>query len=107
MTTSIFRIEVYVPESHLEAVKEALFDAGAGQVGDYSRCAWQVRGTGQFQPGNESSPYIGSAGHIETVDEYKVELVCAADRISPAIAAMKEAHPYEEPAFAVIRLEPV
>jgi len=105
MGSQIFRIEFYVPESYLEDVKNALFQAGAGRVGDYDNCAWQTRGTGQFRPGADSSPFIGSPGDMETVEEYKVELVCEKPFLKAAIAAMKEAHPYEEPAYAVIRLE--
>ena len=105
MSDQIFRIEFYVPQSHLKEVKNALFQAGAGRVGDYDCCAWQTAGTGQFRPGADSSPFIGSAGAMETVEEFKVELVCEAECLESAIAAMKEAHPYEEPAYAVIRLE--
>jgi len=101
----LYRIEFYVPETHLELVKEALFAAGAGRVGDYDKCAWQTRGTGQFKPGKNSSPFIGSAGELETVVEFKVELVCVEELLAAAIAAMKAAHPYEEPAYAVLKLE--
>ncbi|MEZ5492462.1 MAG: NGG1p interacting factor NIF3 [Gammaproteobacteria bacterium] len=103
--TQLYRIEFYVPETHLEVVKEALFAAGAGRVGDYEKCAWQTRGAGQFKPGDNSSPFIGSAGELETVVEFKVELVCAEERLEAAVTAMKAAHPYEEPAYAVLRLE--
>ena len=106
MSSQIFRIEFYVPESHLEQVKNALFQAGAGQVGDYDCCAWQTSGTGQFRPGADSSPFIGAADELETVKEFKVELVCEAEYLTSAVAAMKEAHPYEEPAYAIIKLEP-
>jgi hypothetical protein len=105
MSSQLFRIEFYVPESHLEEVKNALFQAGAGRVGDYDSCAWQTRGTGQFRAGADSSPFIGAAGEMETVDEYKVELVCESAYLTTAIAALKEAHPYEEPAYAVIKLQ--
>jgi len=105
MSGQIFRIEFYVPQSHLDEVKNALFQAGAGRVGDYDSCAWQTQGVGQFRPGADSSPFIGSAGELETVTEYKVELVCEAACLTAAIAALKEAHPYEEPAYAVIKLE--
>lgn len=105
MTGQLYRIEVYVPGSHLEAVKEALFSAGAGQVGDYTRCAWQSLGTGQFLPGEGSSPFLGAVGQVETVVEYKVELVCKQALLQAAITAMKAAHPYQEPAYAVLRME--
>ena len=105
MEEQLYRIEFYVPESHLETVKEALFSAGAGRVGEYAKCAWQTRGTGQFQPGEASSPFIGSVGELEKVDEFKVELVCVEAHLGSALAALKKAHPYEEPAYAVLKLE--
>lgn len=104
MSTSLFRIEFYVPESHLDVVKNAMFQSGAGRVGNYDCCAWQTPGSGQFRPGADSAPFIGSVGEIETVREYKVELVCQEDCLGAALAAMKQAHPYEEPAYAVIGL---
>jgi hypothetical protein len=90
----------YVPESHLEQVKDALFRAGAGQVGNYDSCCWQVRGTGQFRPLTGSQPFIGRTHTIEHVTEYRVEMVCRASTIQAAVAALKAAHPYETPAFA-------
>lgn len=101
----MYKITVYVPVSHLEPVKAALFVAGAGRVGNYEACAWQVEGQGQFRPLAGSKPFIGAEGELETVAEYKVELVCAAAEIHAAIAALKQAHPYEEPAYDVIKLE--
>ena len=105
MDGQLYRIEFYVPQSHLEEVKLALFKAGAGRVGGYDSCAWQTLGTGQFRPGADTSPFIGSAGEQESVEEYKVELVCQRDYLASALAALKDAHPYEEPAYAVIKLE--
>lgn len=103
MTSSslVYRINVYVPESHLEPVKEALFKAGAGRVGDYDRCCWQTQGQGQFRPLEGSDPYAGEQGKIETVAEYKLELVCDEDHLIKAVQAMIEAHPYETPAYDV------
>jgi hypothetical protein len=96
---------VYVPEAELESVKRALFDAGAGRIGNYSDCCWQVLGTGQFQPGEGSQPFVGSRGRLETVSEYRVEMVCADAVVDAVIAALRESHPYEEPAFDLIRME--
>lgn len=101
----MYKLCVYVPETHLEVVKQALFAAGAGRIGDYDSCCWQVAGQGQFRPLQGSAPYIGQAGQVETVAEYKVELVCADEFIASAVAAMKQAHPYEEPAYQVWRVE--
>ena len=101
----MFKITFYVPGSHLDAVKGALFDAGAGRLGDYDRCAWQVKGQGQFRPLQGSDPFIGQQGVIETVEEFRVEMICADAHISAAVAALRASHPYETPAFDVVRLE--
>jgi hypothetical protein len=101
----MFKISVFIPESHLDAVKSAMFAAGAGRIGDYDSCSWQSLGSGQFRPLEGADPYIGQQGKVETVQEYKVEMVCADELIKDAIAAMKQAHPYEEPAYDVWRLE--
>ncbi len=95
----------YVHRSHLEAVKRACFDAGAGGIGNYDSCCWQVLGQGQFRPLAGSSPFLGERDKIEQVAEYKVEMVCDDEAIVAVIAAMRAAHPYEEPAYDVWRLE--
>jgi hypothetical protein len=101
----MYKMCYFVPETHVEQTKQALFDAGAGRIGDYDSCAWQCLGRGQFRPLEGSDPFLGNAGQIETVDEYKVELVCADELIKEALAALKQAHPYEEPAYEVYRME--
>lgn len=93
-----------MPESHLEAVKEAVFAAGGGRIGDYDRCCWQVLGEGQFRPLAAAKPFIGEAGQVERVSEYRVELVCDASSIAAVVAALKSAHPYEEPAFDILQV---
>ncbi len=100
----MYKLVVYVPESHLEAVKSALFSAGAGRMGDYDSCAWQVLGQGQFRPLEGSQPYLGQQGKVEYVPEYRVELVCADECINDVLSALRRAHPYEEPAYDVWRL---
>lgn len=101
----MFKITFYVPESHLEVVKDALFAAGAGRLGAYDRCAWQVKGQGQFRPLPGSDPYIGRAGAVETVDEYRVEMICADECLRAAVAALEQSHPYETPAYDLVRIE--
>ena len=105
MLRSLCKIEVYVPESHLEAVKTAIFEVGGGRVGDYDCCAWQTKGVGQFRPLDGSKPFVGCQGHIETVIEYKLEVVCEKRYREAVVAALKQAHPYEEVAYAVIQTE--
>jgi len=101
----MYKLCVYVPATHLEAVKQALFAAGAGRIGNYDSCCWQAAGQGQFRPLPGSDPFVGAAGQVETVAEYKVELVCDDAHIAAAVAGLKRAHPYEEPAYQVWRLE--
>ncbi len=100
----MFKICVYVPEKSVENVKQALFEAGAGRIGNYDSCCWQTAGIGQFRPLQNSNPAIGSVNQIERVNEIKIELVCADDLVKLAIQAMRLAHPYEEPAFDVWKL---
>lgn len=101
----MYKMCYFVPETHVEKTKQALFDAGAGRIGDYDSCAWQCLGRGQFRPLEGSDPFLGHAGEIEAVDEFKVELVCADELIKDALAALKQAHPYEEPAYEIYRME--
>lgn len=101
----MYKICFYVPASHLDAVKTAMFAAGAGRIAAYDACAWQVEGQGQFRPLAGSRPFIGQQGVIETVAEYKVEMVCDDAHVRAAVAALRQAHPYETPAYDVMRLE--
>lgn len=101
----MFKLCFFVPDSHLEPVKTALFDAGAGRIGHYDQCCWQVLGHGQFRPLPGSNPHIGSTGEVERLEEWKVELVVEAHLVQAAVAALKAAHPYETPAYEVHRLE--
>lgn len=103
----MYVISFYVPQDHLDQVKNAMFKAGAGKIGNYSCCAWQTKGQGQFMPLSGSNPTIGSHFHIETVDEYKVEIVCAEEYLQDVIAALHAAHPYEVPAYHVMRTEDI
>lgn len=100
----MYKLIVFVPESHTDTVKASLFAAGAGRQGDYDCCAWQTLGTGQFRPLAGSSPFLGRQDEVETVAEYRVEMLCEAPRLASVVAALRAAHPYEEPAFEVIQL---
>lgn len=100
----MYKLCFYVPESAVEQVKQAVFQAGAGAIGDYDCCCWSVLGEGQFRPLAGSTPHIGQQGSLETVAEYRVEMVCRDDLISTVISALKLAHPYEEPAYDVWKL---
>jgi hypothetical protein len=93
-----------VPPEALDAVREAVFAAGAGRIGDYERCSWYTAGTGTFLGGEGSDPAIGEPGREERAQEYRLETVFPADRHEDVVAALREAHPYEEPAFDVYEL---
>jgi len=100
----MYKICVYVPENSVENVKQALFDAGAGRIGNYDSCCWQTDGIGQFRPLENSNPAIGSLNEVEQVREVKIELVCEDNLVKAAVQAMRDSHPYEEPAFDVWQL---
>jgi hypothetical protein len=102
---NMYKLAFFVPVAEAEAVKEAVFATGAGRIGDYEACCFQTRGTGQFRPLAGANPHIGRVGDLERVEELKVELVCEDRLIREAVAALKAAHPYEEPAFDVWKLE--
>lgn len=101
----MYKIAFFVPEDHKETVKQAVFAVGAGKIGDYDCCSWETKGTGQFRPLDGAKPFIGQQGVIEKVQEYRVELVCSDELVKYAIHALKQAHPYEEPAYDVWKLE--
>lgn len=101
----MYKICVYVPSTHLELVKNALFAAGAGKIGHYDCCAWQVLGLGQFRALKGATPFLGCVDALETVAEYRVELVCDGQHIHAAINALLASHPYEAPAYDVMAIE--
>lgn len=103
----MYKLAFFVPVEDAESVKEAIFATGAGRLGDYEACCFQTPGTGQFRPLAGADPHIGRVGDLEKVDELKVELVCEDSLIHDAVAALKAAHPYEEPAYDVWKLEEI
>jgi len=100
----MYQLCFYVPSSHLEQVKNALFAAGAGRYKNYDHCAWQTLGQGQFRPLPGSRPYSGKVNYLEVTAEYKVEMICVEDRIKDALSALLKAHPYEEPAYSIMKI---
>ncbi|OBC17191.1 Nif3-like dinuclear metal center hexameric protein [Mycobacterium sp. 852013-50091_SCH5140682] len=98
---------VFVPVTDAAAVRAALFAAGAGRIGDYSHCSWSVAGTGQFLPHDGATPAIGEVGTVEQVAEDRVEVIAPSRLRAAVLAAMRAAHPYEEPAFDIIALAPI
>ncbi|OAL46030.1 hypothetical protein IQ07DRAFT_590813 [Pyrenochaeta sp. DS3sAY3a] len=111
MTSSIqkFKLVFFVPPAALSACKSAIFAAGAGRFpgsGGYTECCFTSRGTGQFRPGDAANPHIGKVGELEELDEYRVEAMCLGRDIAVnAVEALKKAHPYEEVAYEVYKME--
>jgi hypothetical protein len=93
------KLVVFVPVDSLDAVRDALFAAGAGRIGDYERCSWYTEGTGTFLAGAGTDPTIGERGREERVPELRLETVYPAEREDEVVRALRQAHPYEEPAF--------
>lgn len=103
----MYKICLYVPPTHVEKVKQAMFEQGGGKIGAYSCCAWQVLGEGQFLPLENSHAFIGEVNQLEKLPEFKVEMVCEAAVLHAVVAALKTSHPYEEPAYQVFKLEDI
>lgn len=97
----MFKISFYVPETHLEMVKNALFDAGAGKIGNYDRCCWQTRGTGQYRPLENSHAFKGAQNQVSQETEYLVEMVFEQNSKEVVVQALLQTHPYETPAYAI------
>jgi hypothetical protein len=94
----------FVPADALDATREAVFEAGGGRIGDYTRCSWYTAGTGTFLGGEGTEPALGERGREEHVPEVRVETVVPEGRIRDVIVALTLAHPYEEPAYDVYPL---
>jgi hypothetical protein len=99
----MIHISFYVPVKDAEKVKDAMFQAGGGKIGNYDYCSFEVKGQGQFRPLPGSHPTIGSECKLETVEELKVEMVCEDDLAEAVITALKKSHPYETPAYYAIK----
>ena len=100
-----YKVVVYVPVGHEEAVRQAMCSAGAGCIGNYSGCTFQAKGTGTFLPGEGTNPFIGEEGRMEYAEEYRLETIVPQAALSAVIKAMEAVHPYEEVAYDVFRLE--
>jgi dinuclear metal center YbgI/SA1388 family protein len=98
------KLVTFVPEEHADAVARALFQAGAGWIGNYSCCSFRTPGTGTFFAEKGASPSVGQPGRLERVPEIKIETVVPVHKMATAVAALRASHPYEEPAFDVVEL---
>ncbi len=94
-----YKLCVYIPESHLETVKSAVFAAGAGKYDNYDCCGWQTEGVGQFRPLEGNNAFIGETGKVEQVVEFRFETIVAEDNLKKVTKAIYSSHPYETPAF--------
>jgi len=101
----MYKLSYFVPKEAKEKTKEALFHAGAGKFNNYDCCSFESEGVGQFRPLDGAKPYLGTHNKIEYVKEYKVEMICKDELIKKAVKTLKEAHPYEEVAYEVLKLE--
>lgn len=101
----IKKLVVFVPLSHLDQVKAALFQAGCGSIGNYAECSFELEGKGYFKPLEGSIPFLGEKGHSESVIEVRLETVFAENLQNQVVKAIKQAHPYEEPAYDIFLLE--
>ncbi|UCE28186.1 MAG: hypothetical protein JSW52_05420 [Candidatus Coatesbacteria bacterium] len=99
-----YKIVVFVPNENLDAVRAAMAEAGAGVIGNYTYCSFASPGTGTFLGGEGADPAVGAAGRLERVPEWRLEMVVPAEVAEVVVAAMKAAHPYEEPAYDVYEL---
>jgi dinuclear metal center YbgI/SA1388 family protein len=100
------KVVVFVPDEDLARVSDAMFAAGAGHIGEYSRCSFRLAGTGTFFGSDASNPTVGRKGRREDVSEWRLEVVCPESSVEAAVAAMRKAHSYEEPAYDVYPLRP-
>ena len=98
------KLVVFVPREALAAVRDALFEAGAGRIGQYERCSWYTVGTGTFLGGKGTEPSVGQSGHEQRVLELRLETVFPAALQDEVLVALRGAHPYEEPAFDIYPL---
>ena len=99
MTPHAYKLVWFVPREALDETREAVFGAGAGCMGEYTRCSWYTQGTGTFLAGEGADPTVGQVGKEERVAELRVETVVSAERAREVVAALLAAHPYEEVAF--------
>lgn len=100
-----YKVVVFVPIDSADIVREAMAKAGAGKIGNYSSCSFSSVGLGRFLPNEDANPTIGVVGNLEQVEEERIEFLCNDEHIETVIKAMKKAHPYEEVAYDIYKLE--
>ncbi|SIS36849.1 Nif3-like dinuclear metal center hexameric protein [Salimicrobium flavidum] len=102
---NVYKVAIHTPVDHREAIRDAMSEAGGGHLGDYSHCTFQIEGEGTFKPLEGADPFIGEAGELEKVQEVKIETIVKEKNLDSVLQSIKKAHPYEEPAYDVYRVE--
>ncbi len=102
MESDLYHLIVYVPTKDAGAIRSALAESGAGKIGHYDSCSFSTPGTGRFRPNEDSQPAVGSANHLEEVEEEKVEVLVPKEALKDVLKAVTKAHPYEEPAIHIL-----
>lgn len=92
----LVKLVVFVPEENAGEVRNALGEAGAGKIGEYSFCSYSIKGIGRFKPSVNANPHIGSSGKLEEVNEERIEVACEKEQAAGIIKVIKDVHPYEE-----------
>ena len=100
-----YKIVVFAPETHADALRKAMGDASAGKIGNYTYCTFSTKGIGRFKPEDGAHPTLGEIGRVEEVSEERIETVCTEETLTSVLAAIKQTHPYEEPATDIYPLE--
>jgi dinuclear metal center YbgI/SA1388 family protein len=101
----LFKIVTFAPDAYSEKIRRAMFDAGAGYIGNYDSCSYNIKGTGTFRGGENTNPFVGEKGLLHSEPEIRIETVAKKDSLNKIIAALKQSHPYEEPAYDIYQLE--
>lgn len=104
MEEKIVKIVVFVPKTHTDIVRQAIGDAGAGKIGNYSHCSYSIDGIGRYKPLEGAKPHIGEVGKFEEVEEERIECVCERSKAREVIKAIRKVHPYEEVALDIYPL---
>lgn len=105
LSNHLLKLFTYVPKSHAHQVREALFNAGAGNIGNYDQCSFNVEGTGTFRGNDQSNPYLGESGKLQEEQEVKIEVLLRNYQKSAVLNALHTSHPYEEVAYELIKIE--
>lgn len=100
----MFKLIFFAEAEYKDQIRSELFSLGLGKIGAYDSCCYETKGIGQFRSLEGANPYKGNIGETESFEEYKIEMVCPDDLIEEAVAKLKEVHPYEMPAYDVIKL---